>query len=306
MAKDSRPRDKLGRILPYKKRVKKKKDSRPRDEYGHFMPHKVIDEDYFRGSDIDNALDTSEISVTETKYKGERLVLLPMGDFHYGHPTCDVEMLEDYVRWAEGRDDVYVLGNGDWMECAIPGSKGDPFTGISPQKQLDYLIELFTPLARKKRLIGIRTGNHEDRIYRLTGLNPVKSIAGYLKVPYLSATAFHHFVLGKNEYIAISRHGHSGSRYTHTKMAFLKRMAMTYDAHIYVEGHTHDLFAFPTPYLELYNGNVQIRKRFFVNSGHSLGYLGSYAQEKGYEIGKSGFPKIKLYGGDKWAIHCGV
>lgn len=44
------------------------------------------------------------------------------------------------------------------------------------------------------------------------------------------------------------------------------------------------------------------QKKYHIITGHYLSYNGSYAQEKGYAIGKMGSPKVKLFS-EKHDIH---
>ena len=290
-----------------RRRVANSSDPRPRSEFGTFIPQPASHEHIFEEEDAARALNVKEISTTETKYNGKRLVLLVLGDLHYGHPTSNHEAFKGYLQWAGDREGTYVLFNGDLMENVVQGSIGNLFSQkIDPQQQIDGIVEMLTPIAKTGRVIGYRSGNHERRTYRLTGIDPAKIIASKLEIPYLSSISFHRFLVGKQEYTAVSCHGASSARLMRTKMLQVEKMANIYDADVYIQGHMHDLFAFPRQYIALKDGKLIQRKRYFICSGHFLGYFSSYAEERQMEIGKSGAPKVKFYGEASWDIHCGV
>ena len=70
----------------------------------------------------------------------------------------------------------YVILNGDLINNAIKTSVSDTYMEtMSPEKQIDTLVELFTPI--KDRILSIVTSNHEERTWRLVGLDPTRNFA---------------------------------------------------------------------------------------------------------------------------------
>ena len=72
----------------------------------------------------------------------------------------------------------YKLGMGDLFESANKGSPGASVfeQEVFTQDQLERIVEILEPFAKKGRLLGLIDGNHELREYKLTGLNLTKTI----------------------------------------------------------------------------------------------------------------------------------
>lgn len=97
----------------------------------------------------------------------DKVELFPIHDLHFGHECFDMHrwnVLRDYILAEPNRMVAFV---GDLIECAYPGTKGNPMTTVHPADQRDFLVELFRTF--KDRCVGILVGNHEDRTNRLIG-----------------------------------------------------------------------------------------------------------------------------------------
>ena len=101
-----------------------------------------------------------------------------------------------------------------------------------------------------------------------------------------------------------AQHGNTSSRYPHTKMSACIRTSQHTEADIYLYAHTHELANLAMIY-RFYDSKAKVvkqKKRYFILTGHFLEYYGSYAERKDYNPGKTGVPKIKLFG-DRWDVH---
>jgi len=233
----------------------------------------------------------------KVKSNKDFVTFVPLGDIHYGSKDCDKKLLKETLEWLEERDDVYVLGMGDYIENATRDSVSDVFSQTaSPQAQVYDIVNLLTPIAKQGKLIGLLRGNHEFRTYKQTGFEPTTLMAKLLNVPYLGDSQLIKMRVNNNNYHFYATHGSSGATTPGGKINALFRMAKVADADIFLMGHMHELISWTRPQLYIDNRNKQVIEggKYFVCTGHFLKYIDSYAQRKQYEIGKKGVARIKL------------
>ena len=234
----------------------------------------------------------------------KKVLLVPLGDVHFGHPTCDVDKFKatiDFIRETDCR----VILMGDLLECANKNSVGAGWVEQlqSPQDQLDIIAGLLHPIRKKVDLL--LTGNHELRAWKDTGFDPSNILANYLKVPYGGYAAFAYYRVGKQNYVVYAQHGSSGARYTHTKLQAAMRTASHTEADIYLYGHTHALVA-QSEEKRFYDKRlkgIRIRKQYTILTGGFLSYEGSYAQMKNYNPTRMGVANVSMYA-KHWDVHC--
>lgn len=242
-------------------------------------------------------------SVRVEMHDCKRALLIPYGDVHLGHPTCNVEKAKRTLKFIENTDCKVIL-MGDLLECASKGSVGAGWVEqtMSPQEQLDAWADMLFPI--KDKIVLLLTGNHELRAWKDTGFDPSSVLARYLDVPYGGYAAMLYFLIGRQNYVVHAQHGSSGARYTHTKLQAAKRTATHTEADIYLCGHTHALVADSEDkrYYDKRLKGVRIKKQYTVLTGGFLEYEGSYAQMKNYNPTRTGVANITL-DGTKWDIH---
>jgi len=231
--------------------------------------------------------------------------ILFLGDIHYGHPGCDIERAQRMVDYCLKKH-VYMLGMGDYIEAGLRNSVGDSvyMQNLNPQKQMDFISDMLEPLADAGLLIGLLTGNHEGRILKETSVNVTSLMARILKVPYLGYACWNLIYVGNQSYTVYSLHGSTGSRYVYTKLKALVDIAHNFDADILAMGHVHELAdeAILVQKVDKKRKMVVERKKYLILTGSYLRYDDSYAQEKGYPMGRLGSPKVKLFS-EKYDIH---
>jgi len=230
---------------------------------------------------------------------------VPFGDLHYGHPGCDIERAKRMLDYCLQKR-IYVLGMGDYIEAGLRESVGDSVyeQEFNPQRQMEFVVELFEPLARAELLLGLLAGNHEARILKATSVNIVKIMARILGVPYLHYACWNLFYVGDESYTVYALHGSTGSRFIHTKMKALVDISHNFDADLLIMGHVHELADASTLVQRVDKKRKMVieRKKFLLLTGHYLKYDRSYAQERGLPLGKMGSPKVKLFA-EKHDIH---
>jgi len=161
-----------------------------------------------------------------------------LGDSHLGSPQFDrprfLSMLEYCLK-----NSIYTFLMGDMIELATRHSVGggvyeQEFAG---QTQHEQMVELLRPLAKKGLILGSLQGNHEERVYKESGVNISKALARELDVPYLGDACWNTFRVGKQVYSIYSLHGRSGSKFDGTALLALERLAAPFHADLVVMGH---------------------------------------------------------------------
>ena len=256
--------------------------------------------------DIFRGISTGEIKSISRDFNQSKLLLVPIGDVHLGSPTCNVSLFERTIKFVERTDCVVVL-MGDLMEAASKTSVGAGWVEqtASPQKQLDALSDVLKPI-KSKILINLE-GNHEERIWKQSGIRVSKVLSRMLGVPFGGYSAFIKIRVRDNNYIVHAQHGSSNAWYPHTKLTAAMRTAAHTDADLYLYGHTHELLSIKVPrrFLSKRNRTVTTSEKYFVLTGSFLEYEGSYAQKKNMYPVQTGIANITL-SGTHWDIHCSV
>lgn len=219
--------------------------------------------------------------------------IIPLGDWHRGNKKSRLDTIQKKIDYILNTSNAYCVLLGDLLECIIKDNKGDPNTQyLTPQEQLYEVVELLKPIRHK--ILGITTGNHEERIYKVTSFDISYDLAKHLDLlDYYDKTALYIFVsFGKNNrrenkrhtLRIYAKHNASGSLKMGSTVRVLEDMANIVDADIYLGAHTHTPMAFVKPYKIGFVRSKTIKKRTkaFANGGADLDYV-EYAETKSYE-----------------------
>ena len=200
--------------------------------------------------------------------------IVPISDAHYGNPLFSEKHFRRTIDYILKYNDVYTLLNGDLCESITKASKGDVYTQkFTPQVQRDWVIKTLTPI--KHKILGMTTGNHENRIYNETGIDISLDIAQALGVPYrpsgmlvkISFGNYNNNVKGKPfVYWGYFTHGYGGARTKAAKAIKAERLATFVDASFYCMSHDHTVNASPSNYLR-----ADPRTRIDENTGFRVG-----------------------------------
>ena len=260
------------------------------------MPKQKDSLNIFKGS-------LNEVRSVEYTTADNRLLLIPLGDVHLGSPTCDIDKFVKTMAFIKATDCKIIL-MGDLLEAASKSSVGSGWVEqtASPQDQLDALKEVFKPI--KDKILLVLDGNHEERIWKNSGISVSKVLADHLGAPYGGYSAFVYIRVGKQNYVVHAQHGSTGARYLRTKMHAAMKTAEHTDADLYLYGHTHELASAVQPYrrYDKRGRYVGMKKKRFVLTGGFLNYFGGYAERKNMNPSPIGVANIKLYG-DHFDIH---
>jgi predicted phosphodiesterase len=180
------------------------------------------------------------------------------GDWHLGIRGVSVKSVKKIVsQWFTGKPVILL---GDLIDCGI--DRGMQYDNIlKPQEQIDLLTEILEPLD----ILGYVIGNHEQRFYKATGIDILKTI---LKKDQSSLIE----IDDKRIYIS---HGVSAAQ---NPLSEFEKFVKFIDADVYALGHNHEL---------LYKASLYSDKlRYFVRTGTFLSTT-RYTEDRGYA------PKIK-------------
>ena len=234
-----------------------------------------------------------------------------ISDIHYGHPDHDPKIVAREIEWLQGADNRYAFLAGDMCETALRDSVGEVYTQtIPPQQQAEIVVSDFAPV--KKKILGAVGGNHEARVFKLTGYDPAMLYAPQLGVPYqaegmLLVVRFGAKRRTRNSgdaydqastYAIYVTHGWGAARTIGAKLKNVSELArVVTNADIYIAGHNHQPGYYPLDAFEITHGRSGIvarrRTQHFISLGSALDYAG-YAQVKGMSPTTMAFPKICL------------
>jgi predicted phosphodiesterase len=219
-----------------------------------------------------------------------------VGDVHLGSPQCDVPRFKKMLDYCNEHM-IYIFLMGDLIEMSTRDSVG---AGVyeqeyNGQSQYELMVTLLKPLADKKLILGIHNGNHEERVYKSTGVDVAKMFSRELKVRYLGDACWSKFKVGKQSYSIYSLHGRTGSRFDGTALLALERISVSFFCDLIVMGHAHKLISSSVIIQKIDNNLVKEHKKTLLISGSYLKYDGGYGQALGLPISKLGSPKVKFY-----------
>ena len=220
------------------------------------------------------------------------------GDFHWGSMACDEEMVKMTLDFClDNNMPIFLMG--DLVDTGLKSSVGASMyqQSIHPQQQLEAMVDLLTPLAEAGLILGIHKGNHEARIEKDTGIDITKVMCRILGVKYLGSACWSLFKVGKRNYKIYSMHGASGSRFLHTKLKAITDISHSFSADLMAMGHVHEKAEAEqtVQFVDLKSKSIKERKKYLILTGHFINYDNSYAQDKGYPIGKKGSVNVKFF-----------
>lgn len=176
-------------------------------------------------------------SVLQLSFK-KPINLYAFTDVHIGAKDHDSKKFELAIKTLKADPNGYCFFNGDTLEF-IPPNYGIPERGqvMSTDEQIETYVKLLKSLGKK--VLFFRAGNHEERAWRLGGVEIVKHIAREVKVPVLGVGMEEvQVVVGKRKFRLVTSHGEGGG-----SKKVLTNMQLTFPgADLYFSGHTHEFY----------------------------------------------------------------
>jgi len=235
--------------------------------------------------------------------------LYPLGDVHAGSAHYMKKEFNRMVDIIRGDSNAVVILNGDLFNNAIKTSVSDIYDEkLTPQDTLDYLVDVLTPI--KDKIIGITTGNHEIRTYKLTGIDISRALADRLGLRHLyhpiSNLIFLSFGMNRgrenvrNTFSIYHTHGTGGGRTVGAKANGVHRLAAVVHADVYVHSHTHTPIIFKENYIlsNCSNKGYKEVQRLFVNTNAYEGF-GGYGEAMKLPPSNRQPVKVTLYVDDR-------
>lgn len=228
----------------------------------------------------------------------DRIEIIPLADMHIGDEFTDETAIENTIKYILEVPNRFVILNGDLMNTALRNSKSDIYSAkYSIDAELNRTAALLRPLADAKRILAMQPGNHEDRIYRETGLDVSQWLAEKLGIlDKYSSNSFVLFVKfgrstswrknhnKKNVYSIYVRHGvGAGGRKSGAKLNRVIEMSDTIDADINIMSHVHDTMVKPAIRFkcDIQNMTVAPTKVDYIIT-NAFQQFGGYGQKLGF------------------------
>jgi len=209
-------------------------------------------------------------------------------------------------------ENCYCLLNGDLCESAIRASKGDIYQQVgSPDDQKKQIVKWLLPL--KGKVLGMTTGNHENRIADTAGTDISDYIAERLEVPYKPEGMLYKLSFGDgNNHMAnkpfvfwlYMTHGYGGARTKAAKAVKAERLSHWQLADIFAMSHDHEVNVAPSVRFEadprgseIANGfvsGVVREKRIMLIKTNAFVKFGGYAERGGFGPSDLSTPIIHL------------
>lgn len=238
----------------------------------------------------------------------ERIDVHLLGDWHIGDPLCDLGSVAEKLDEIREKPNAYCILGGDLCDMALRDSVGDVHGAkLSPMGQVERVVSLLEPV--KGKVLCMVRGNHENRVYKSTGIDPLAFAASelglserYSDTSALLFVQFGHDTKhgGRMQYTMYVTHGAGSGRKEGGKLQRLADLQNIIDCDIYCHNHTHLPAVFPTCSYRIDYTHRQpvLVEHLFVNGGASLNY-GGYADAGGFKPAGKRHPVIHLTSGRK-------
>lgn len=220
-----------------------------------------------------------------------------IGDLHIGHISFNHNVLQQMFDLIDAdRENYRILLMGDLLETATKSSIGAGIfeTNLTIEGQIERAKEYFMPY--RDIIDGIVEGNHEARIYKMTGIDITKRIAEALGIPYLRYTGVVKYNVGGIRYMVNTWHGAGGSGTIGNSFNKCIKMAAKTVSDIYAMGHTHKLGTCSRQFTIPRTVRVEEITQHFILTGSALDYDETYPDGMNLERVTPGFPVATLSG----------
>lgn len=232
--------------------------------------------------------------------------LIPIGDLHRGDRHLSARglgKLKGYLDWVQERPNARIFLMGDILNVASRTSKTNPFESMSGNDEYQKAVDFFKPYA--SQIVGCITGNHEQRMYKDYGFNPLQPFCNELGITYCGFTAALKLRIGYQKsgskynqtYWGFAHHGNGGGG---TLGAAINRKAklqeIVHGMDFYMAGHDHQLIVGTRNILLPKVDRIVHQRVHYIDTGSFLDWDGSYAEEAAMPIGKQGAPRLRFDG----------
>ena len=216
----------------------------------------------------------------------EVLHVLGVGDCHIGSQFFNKEYFEytlNKLKALQGKSKLIIYLNGDILECASKHVGDAAFKQIlDVDEQIDLAVEYFEPF--KKSIRGITLGNHEYRLVKDYGSNPLKQLAKRLDIAFKPYIYDKFTINNEHEVRILAKHGMGKAARADLAYGKVHRETVGFNQYdICFYGHLHHLGhdrRFKVD-LEGVNNKTLCKPDNVVLVGNFLKYNNSYAHLTG-------------------------
>ncbi len=211
------------------------------------------------------------------------LKILCIGDLHIGNPSYSGLSPKDFAELAQ---EYYFILLGDLFEMVTKNSVGNIYTQkLSPQEQLEFLDLVFEKI--KDKVLGVVGGNHDFRMTKEVGVDPLQVLCSKWKIPYSPYFLIVDLVVRKGSrvqsFVLALHHGVAGGRSKSTSIRqgeYFERF-IVHGIDVYISGHTHKPSIFPFSH-RVYNN---LSKKIEMKTGYLI-TIPAFISEADYALKK--------------------
>jgi len=237
----------------------------------------------------------------------------PFADFHIGDAFTNEIIIKNAIDYILAEPNRFVILNGDLCNTALAQSVSDSYAEkYTPTEQIKHTANILKPLSKAGRILSMTGGNHEDRVYKATGLDMSAFLAQemgildrYADNSYILFVKFGRSIHAdcentktkRNVYSFFCRHGSGGGKKMGGKANNVQSMQETVDADVYVMSHVHTpmIFSDSTFKCDYQNMTVSKRDRFFLIS-NAWQEVGGYGLKQGFTPASNKMSYVVLNG----------
>lgn len=162
-----------------------------------------------------------------------------LGDLHIGAYGSNYEAaLAKLEKLMDER--TYLAFLGDLVDMATRNSVANVYEQrLNPQQQLSIAYDLINRYRAK--ILGIVQGNHDYRVVKEIGFDPIMEVCRMLNVPYSRSFMIIDLEFNEKKYVIAMHHGIAGGRQktASVRQGELFERFITFGVDLYVTGHTH-------------------------------------------------------------------
>lgn len=119
-------------------------------------------------------LNDFEMICIDLPKKHKKINVYALGDVHVGSAEFNETAIKKKIQIILDDPDGVVCLCGDLGDFGLKNSKTNVYQQtMSPSTQIEYIYDLFKPLAEAGKIIAAVPGNHEERLVREVGICPL-------------------------------------------------------------------------------------------------------------------------------------
>lgn len=233
----------------------------------------------------------------------ECVYIIPLSDMQIGNPGFDEALFLGYRDWIMERPNAYTVLPGDIFEAPVVGNRASDFfeMALTPRGARKKAEKLLKPLADSGKILGAVAGNHDLRIYKSGGNEPIEMLLEKLGLKPSGKNGIYdpmaiviQLDIGELHYKLYMAHGWGGARKTGAHVNKTEELAsVVTDADVYLLGHEHTLYASRWDSASI--DNEEQPRQLFVGCGTFCRYS-RFQKSVQRRMPNLGSPRIRLEG----------